>query len=332
MTLELALEIDSARVKGVGWQNARVCSMKPIFFTHEDCDEHRMHDGHPERPERRQAIMRYLREKKTLDDWEIREPPLVSREALEHVHDQAYLDRVFASSPKEGLTALDADTAMSAGTLRAARLASGALEEAVALVTRGEAKRVFCAMRPPGHHAESDDAMGFCFFNHVGVGAAAAIESPEIEKVAILDFDVHHGNGSVEMFQDRPEVMVCSSFQHPFYPNRYHDAKRDHIINTPLPAGTGSGDFRKAIERDWGPALKKHRPQIVFVSAGFDAHRDDPLGGLRLDEDDFAWITRWIVEVANQDASGRIISTLEGGYDLGALARSVDAHVKALAS
>lgn len=306
--------------------------MKPILFTHDDCDDHRMHAGHPERPERRQAIMRHLRKEKTLESWELREPPEVSREALEHVHDADYLNRLFASSPDEGLADLDADTAMAPGTLRAARLAAGALEEAVALVTRGEAQRVFCAMRPPGHHAESDAAMGFCFFNNVAVGAAAAIEMPDIERVAVFDFDVHHGNGTVEMFQDRPELLVCSSFQHPFYPNRYHDVDRPNIVNTPLPAGTGSDEFRRAIERDWAPAIEKHRPQVVFISAGFDAHRDDPIGGMRLVEEDFAWVTRWLVEAAGKHAEGRIVSTLEGGYDLNSLASSVDAHLKALAS
>ena len=240
--------------------------MKPILFTHDDCDAHRMHQGHPERPERRQAIMRHLRKTKTTGDWELREPPEVTREALEHVHDAKYLERVFASAPGKGLFELDGDTSMSAGTLRAAQLAAGALEESVALVTRGEALRVFCAMRPPGHHAESDAAMGFCFFNNVAVGAAAAIETPDIERVAVFDFDVHHGNGTVEMFQDRPEVLVASSFQHPFYPSRYHQVKRDHIVNTPLPAGTTGAEFRRAIERDWTPAIEKHKPQIIFLS------------------------------------------------------------------
>lgn len=304
--------------------------MKPIFFTHDDCDAHRMHDGHPERPERRRAIMNRLREKGTLDAWEVREPPLVSREALEHVHDKDYLTKIFASSPDDGLAGLDADTSMAPGTLRAARFAAGAAEEAAALVTRGEAKRVFCAMRPPGHHAESNAAMGFCFFNNVAVGAAAALESEGVDRVAVLDFDVHHGNGSVEMFQNRPEVLVCSSFQHPFYPNRYHEVDREHIVNTPLPAGTGSDEFRRAIERDWGPAIERHRPDLIFVSAGFDAHQDDPLGGLRLKEDDFTWVTEWIVDAATKHAGGRIVSTLEGGYDLGALARSVEAHLLAL--
>ena len=256
----------------------------------------------------------------------------MTRKALERVHDPVYLDHIEASVPEEGLTALDGDTAMAPGSLRAAQLASGAMEEAVELVLGGKAKRVFCAIRPPGHHAESNAAMGFCLYNHVGVGAAAAVAAEGIERVAILDFDVHHGNGSVEMFQDTPAVLVASSFQHPFYPGRYHDVKRDHIINTPLPAGTGSGKFREAIERDWGPALEAFKPQVLFVSAGFDAHKDDPLGGLRLDEDDFAWVTKWIVEAADKHAEGRIISTLEGGYDLDALARSVAAHLQELAS
>ena len=305
--------------------------MKPIFFTHGDCDSHSMTPGHPERPERRQAIMRHLKKEKNLGSWEVKEPPLVTREALEHVHDKKYLDHIFASAPGKGIQELDGDTSMSVGTLKAAQLAAGALEEAVALITRGETKRVFCAMRPPGHHAESDAAMGFCFFNNVAVGAAAALESEKIERVAVLDFDVHHGNGSVEMFQDEPKVLVCSSFQHPFYPNRYHDVKRKHIVNTPLPAGTGSEEFRAAIERDWSPAIEAHRPQIIFISAGFDAHKDDPLGGFKLDEKDFEWITMWIVKKAEKHSEGRIISTLEGGYNLGALARSVDSHLKALA-
>jgi acetoin utilization deacetylase AcuC-like enzyme len=220
---------------------------------------------------------------------------------------------------------------MAPGSLRAAQLASGAVEEGAKLVVEGKARRVFCAMRPPGHHAENNAAMGFCFFNHVAVGAASALEAAGIDRVAVFDFDVHHGNGTVEMFQDRPEVLVCSSFQHPFYPGRYHDVKRDHIVNTPLPAGTGSAAFRQAIERDWTPAVERHRPQMIFISAGFDAHRDDPLGGLQLDEEDFAWVTRWIVKAAEKHAKGRVVSTLEGGYDLDALASSVAAHLGALA-
>ncbi len=180
------------------------------------------------------------------------------------------------------------------------------------------------------HHAERDAAMGFCFFNHVAVGAACALQDESIERVAVLDFDVHHGNGTVEIFKDRPEVLVASSFQHPHYPNRYHDVVRDHIVNTPLPAGTSGADFRRAIERDWIPALERFRPDLIFVSAGFDAHQLDPLGDLRLTEEDFAWVTKLIVAQAETHCRGRVISTLEGGYHLEALARSVAAHLSAL--
>jgi acetoin utilization deacetylase AcuC-like enzyme len=172
--------------------------------------------------------------------------------------------------------------------------------------------------------------MGFSFYNNVAVGAAVALERPDIERVAIVDFDVHHGNGTVDIFKDDPRVLVCSSFQHPFYPNRGIDVRRPNLVHTPLPAGCGSEAFRQAIERDWRPALAAHRPQLVLVSAGFDAHRRDPLGGLGLTEEDFRWVTRLIVEAAEDSAAGRVVSTLEGGYDLDALAASVAAHLEAM--
>jgi acetoin utilization deacetylase AcuC-like enzyme len=172
--------------------------------------------------------------------------------------------------------------------------------------------------------------MGFCLYNHVAVGASAALSRPGVERVAVLDFDVHHGNGTVDIFKDTPEVLVASSFQHPHYPHRYFDLVRDHIVNTPLRAGTGGPAFRKAIERDWIPAVARFKPQLLFVSAGFDAHTADPLGDLHLTEDDFAWITKLIVSLANEHCHGRIISTLEGGYNLDALAGSVAAHLREL--
>jgi acetoin utilization deacetylase AcuC-like enzyme len=174
--------------------------------------------------------------------------------------------------------------------------------------------------------------MGFCIYNNVALGAVTALADPGIHRVAILDFDVYHCNGTVDIFRDDPRVLVCSSFQHPYYPHRYADIVRPNVVNTPLRAGTGSAAFRAAIERDWIPALERHSPDFVLVSAGFDAHRADPLAGLELDEDDFRWVTRLIVEAANRHAGGRIVSTLEGGYDLAALARSAAAHVEALAA
>ena len=173
--------------------------------------------------------------------------------------------------------------------------------------------------------------MGFCIYNNVALGAATALADATIRHVAILDFDVHHGNGTVDIFKDDPRVLVCSSFQHPFYPHRYTDIERSHVVNTPLRAGTGSAGFREAIERDWLPALDRHAPDLILVSAGFDAHRADPLAGLELEDDDFRWITRLIVDAANRHARGRVVSTLEGGYDLAALARSVAAHLEILA-
>ena len=215
-------------------------------------------------------------------------------------------------------------------TLAAAALAAGAAADAVRALLNDEAKRAFCAVRPPGHHAEAGGAMGFCLYNNVALGAVTALADPRVTRVAILDFDVHHGNGTVDIFKDRPEVLVCSSFQHPFYPHRYTDLDRGHIVNTPLPAGTGSRAFRAAIERDWLPALERHKPQLILVSAGFDAHRLDPLAQLELEEADFRWVTELIVDQAEAYAGGRVASTLEGGYDLAALAQSAAAHVAAL--
>jgi len=196
----------------------------------------------------------------------------------------------------------------------------------------GEADRVFCAVRPPGHHAEIATAMGFCLFNNVAIAAETALANPEINRVAIVDFDVHHCNGTVDIFKDRPEVLVCSSFQENFYPYRYLDFTNDHIVNTPLAAGAGGDLFRRAVEVNWLPALAEHRPDLLLISAGFDAHREDPLGGLQLIEDDYQWVTQQLVAVADHYCKGRLVSTLEGGYDLEALASCVEVHVSTLMS
>ena len=304
--------------------------MDLTFFTHPDSDDHRMYDGHPECPERTQAILEYLTQTGLLRDFRRREPKEVSEAALARVHDPSYLAHLAARSPRSGLARLDPDTHLAPGSLRAARLAAGALEESVALVMEEGVQRVFACGRPPGHHAEHDVAMGFCFYNNVAVGAATAVHRPDLDRVAILDFDVHHGNGTVDIFKDRPEVLVASSFQHPYYPHRYYDLARDHIVNTPLPAGTTGPEFRKAIERDWIPAIERFKPQLLFVSAGFDAHTADPLGAIDLEEGDFAWITKLLVSLARDHCEGRIISTLEGGYHLEALPKSLAAHLKEL--
>ena len=304
--------------------------MPLTFFTHNAYDAHRMHDGHPERPERTRAILAHLRETGQLAHFDERKPRAVSENALKRVHEPLYLRRLVEHAPTSGLAMIDPDTHLAPGSLPAAQLAAGAVEEAVDLVLTGKTRRVFSCARPPGHHAEHDTGMGFCFYNNVAVGAAAALAHQDIERVAVLDFDVHHGNGTVDIFKDSPEVLVASSFQHPHYPHRYFDLERPNIVNTPLPAGTGGPGFRKAIERDWLPALDRFRPQLVFISAGFDAHTDDPLGDIQLKEEDFSWVTELIVASAKQHCEGRVISTLEGGYNLEALATSAAAHLEAL--
>lgn len=302
-----------------------------LIYTHRRCLEHRAQPGHPERPERLSAILEHLESIGMLGRHTVREPAPADPVALARIHDPAYLEALRQASPREGLVALDPDTAICPASLAAASLAAGAVADAVRAVLAGETRRAFCAVRPPGHHAERGAAMGFCIYGNAALGAVTALDDSAIERVAILDFDVHHGNGTVDIFKDDPRVLVCSSFQHPFYPHRYADIVRSNIVNTPLYAGTGSAAFRAAIEADWLPALARHRPDLILVSAGFDAHRADPLASLELDEDDFRWITRLIVDAANRHAGGRIVSTLEGGYDLEALARCVAVHLQALA-
>ncbi len=300
------------------------------LFTHLNCLEHDMGERHPERPARLAAVLMHLDETGLYSDLDVHEAPEAQRIDLARVHGDAFLDGLAELTPEEGLVRLDPDTAMGPGSLRAARTAAGAAVAAVELVLGGADNRAFCAVRPPGHHAEGSRAMGFCFFNSVAVAAARALEDPRINRVAILDFDVHHGNGTVAAFMDNPDVLVCSSFQFPFYPYRLQDVQRPNIVNTPLPAGTRGPEFRKALERDWLLALDDFRPDLFLVSAGFDGHADDPLAGLLLTEEDYAWVTSLITAAAKRHASGRIVSMLEGGYDLGALSRSVAAHVEGL--
>jgi len=301
-----------------------------LLFTDPICLDHQVPAGHPERPERLTAVLNHLERTSLLAQLTVRAPTPASRDALGRIHTIDYLDRLSARCPSEGLVAVDPDTSIGPLSLAAAARAAGAVADAVRAVLEGQALRAFCAVRPPGHHAERDAAMGFCLYNNIALGAATALEAPGIERVAILDFDVHHGNGSVDIFKDDPRVLVCSSFQHPFYPHRHTDTLRPNLVHTPLPAGTGSAAFRAAIERDWLPALERHKPQFVLVSAGFDAHRADPLAALQLVEADFAWITGFIVDAARRFANGRVVSALEGGYDLEALPRSVAAHLEAL--
>ena len=253
----------------------------------------------------------------------------VTRAQLEAVHDLAYIDSIYAAAPSEGLVWIDGDTAMNPHTLRAAELAAGAVALGVDLVMQGRSRQVFCAVRPPGHHAERHRAMGFCLFNNVAVGAYQALLQHDLERVAIVDFDVHHGNGTEDIVADDERVLFCSTFQHPFYPHSGYDSKAENVVNAALPAGSGSQEFREAVEAHWLPRLAEFAPQLILVSAGFDAHQADEMAGLNLVDADYTWITRRLCEQAAQSAQDRIVSTLEGGYDLHALARCVEAHLKA---
>ena len=301
------------------------------IYTHPEYLNHHVMDGHPERPERLSHLMNHLSQIGLTQDFEVVRPQPIPPERILAAHSQSHVDFLQASQPEDGIVPLDPDTWMSAASLSVAELAAGAVFAGMDTVLNGAQQRVFCAVRPPGHHAERHSAMGFCLLNSVAIAAIAALDHADVARVAILDFDVHHGNGTVDICRDHPQILVCSSFQSPYYPNRLDDLVQPNIVNTPLTAGSSGSIFRAAIERDWLPALEAHQPDIVFVSAGFDAHIDDPLADLRLVEDDYRWVTQFIVAVANQYAQGRVVSTLEGGYNLEALARSAAVHIEALA-
>lgn len=286
---------------------------------------------HPERPARLSAIEDRLIASGLGFVARRYEAPAASRAQLQRVHDPAYIDLVFASAPRVGLTWLDNDdTAMNPYTLEAALRAAGAAVRAVDLVMSGEVDAAFCSVRPPGHHAERARAMGFCIFNNVAVGAAHALAEHGLERVAIADFDVHHGNGTEDVFRDEPRVLFCSAFQHPFYPYAGADTASDHIVNVPFPAGTRGEAFRAAVTERWLPTLEAFRPQLLMISAGFDGHQEDTMAQFGLVERDYAWLTSRLKDIADRHAQGRIVSVLEGGYELGALGRSVAAHLNAL--
>jgi len=305
--------------------------MATAIFTHADCIRHEMGAGHPESPQRLKSVLAALEASGLASRLTMREAPEASREHLERVHDSAHVDLIFSSAPQRGYAYLDPDTSMNPSSLGAALRAAGAVVSATDMVMSGEARNAFCAVRPPGHHATPGRPMGFCIFNNVAIGAMHALEAHGLERVAILDFDVHHGNGTEEAFHEDPRVMLCSTFQHPYYPYCGADSGNDHIINVPLPAMTDGRGFRDAVERFWMPALESFRPQLVFVSAGFDAHRDDPLAYLKLDDEDYRWVTEKLVDIAERHAEGRVVSTLEGGYNTDALGRCVVEHVRVLA-
>lgn len=305
--------------------------MPTAYLSHPDCLRHEMGSGHPESPDRLHAIEDELRASGLMRSLQRHDAPLATLEQLARVHDSAYIEEIQAAAPHTGYAALDPDTMMNSFTWNAALRAAGAVVHAVDLVMSGKADNAFCAVRPPGHHAESARAMGFCIFNNVSVGVAHGLEQHGLQRVAIMDFDVHHGNGTENIFHDDPRVMLCSTFQHPYYPFSGANSGNAHIINVPLAAGTGSKVYREAVMRHCLPALEDFQPEMIFFSAGFDAHHQDPLAQLNLQEDDYTWVTAQVKAIAERHAHGRIVSTLEGGYELSALAQSALAHIKVLA-
>ncbi len=305
--------------------------MATAILTHPDCVQHEMGEGHPESPMRLKAIFAALESSGLSAKLTMHEAPPAQREHLERVHHAEHVDMVFEAAPERGYAYLDPDTSMNPKSLSAALRAAGAVVRATDMVIGGEASNAFCAVRPPGHHATPQRPMGFCIFNNVAIGAMHAIERHGLERVCVLDFDVHHGNGTEDAFHEDPRVMLCSTFQHPYYPYCGADSGNEHIVNVPLPAMTDGRGFREAVERFWLPALESFGPQMVFVSAGFDAHRDDPLAYLKLDDADYRWVTEKLMDVAHRHAKGRVVSTLEGGYNTEALGRCVVEHVRVLA-
>ncbi|MFC5302688.1 histone deacetylase family protein [Azospira restricta] len=301
------------------------------FITHRDCHLHDMGSYHPESPARLTAISDHLIAQGIDAYFTYHDAPLASFEQLLRVHPPSHLERIKRTAPESGIAHLDPDTAMCPHTWSAALRSAGAGCLAVDLVMTHEVQNAFCAVRPPGHHAERANAMGFCFFNNIAVAAAHALEAHGLERVAIIDFDVHHGNGTEDIFKGDERVLMCSIFQHPFYPYSGADNQAANMCNIPLPAGSGGEEFRGAVTDCWLPRLHEFKPQMVFVSAGFDAHYEDDMGSMKLFEKDYAWVTQQVKEVAERHAGKRVVSMLEGGYVLSALARSVAAHLRVLA-
>ncbi|MDH5455934.1 MAG: histone deacetylase family protein [Gammaproteobacteria bacterium] len=304
--------------------------MRTAYITHPDCRNHDTGPGHPENASRLYAIedrfvtsgldrvLRYV------------DAPLVTDEQLLRVHPAEYVDTIRAAIPDSGYARLDPDTVVGPKSLQAAYRAAGAAVAAVDLVMSGEMESAFCGVRPPGHHAERTRSMGFCMFDNIAVAAAHALAEYGLERVAIVDFDVHHGNGTEDIFRDEDRVLFCSTFEHPFYPFTPLLGNTANRISVPLDANAKSEEFRAAVTEHWLPALSAFRPEFVFVSAGFDAHRDDDMSHVALTDADFRWVSERIVDIAKASASGRIVSVLEGGYELNSLARCVEAHIRVL--
>lgn len=304
--------------------------MPLTLFSHSSCNLHQAGEGHPERPARIFAIndqlirsgMEYIVQQKDASE--------ASKDDLYRVHSKLYIDELYAKAPSEGYIWLDPDTQMMPYTLKAALFAAGSGINAVDQVMSGDNQQAFCAIRPPGHHACRDQAMGFCIFNNIAIAAAYAMEKYGLQRVTIVDFDVHHGNGTEDIFRDDSRVQFCSSFQQGLYPSADDTIKKEHILNLPLPGGTKGEKYRQAVSEQWLYAIDKFEPQLILISAGFDSHAEDEMSQFMLKDDDYGWISKELKQLATRHCHGRIVSMLEGGYALSALGRSVVAHLKGI--
>ena len=308
--------------------------MTTLLYTHQTCLDHDPGEYHPESPARLRAVLEALRAPEFAGLGR-RQAPEAALDDIARVHPRRFVERMLAAVPASGHIGIDADTILCPASGRAALHAAGAVVAAVDAVAAGEADNAFCAVRPPGHHAEPGRAMGFCLFNNVAIGALRAREVHGFARVAVIDFDVHHGNGTQACFYDDADLFYASTHQSPLYPgtgSRDETGIARNVVNVPLPPRAGSPEFRLGVSREIVPALEAFRPEMVLISAGFDAHKSDPLAQLLLDEADYAWVTEQLLAVARRHAAGRLVSTLEGGYDLAALAASAAAHLRALMS
>jgi acetoin utilization deacetylase AcuC-like enzyme len=304
--------------------------MTTAFFYHDDFMKHNMGPEHPECPERLSRILAYIADTDLEASLEWVRPEEITRDQLLAVHPEGYLQQLEEMQPAQGRVFTDAETAMTPSTLRAARLAAGANVQAVDMVMSNQVTNAFICARPPGHHAERARSMGFCFYNNTALAAMHALDVHQLERVAIVDFDVHQGNGTIDIVSGDNRILMCSSFQHPFFPYSHVYRQAENILNIPIPEGCGSAEYRKVVKENWQEKLQNFRPQLILISAGFDAHRQDPMGETNLETDDFRWLTQMLVDVANEHADGRIISTLEGGYDLDTLCECVVVHLNVL--
>ena len=306
--------------------------METLYITHPACHLHEMGVWHPESPNRLDAVSKQLLASDLASHLHSHQARAASREDILRVHTSQHLEYLHEKAPTQGYFSIDADTIMNAHTLEAAYHAAGAGLDAVDALMAGQMRQAFCSVRPPGHHASSDRAMGFCFFNNVAIAVAYALEKYPLQRVLIVDFDVHHGNGTEDIFAHDERVLMCGFFQHPYFPGSFHQPQAKNMLNIPMEAHTQADRILERFEKLCLPRIVAFEPELVFFSAGFDAHSDDEMGQLGLVEADFSALTRMVMQATAKSAQGRVISLLEGGYELLSLGRSVEAHIRAMSA